>query len=141
LFTDSDADGASADSSDTGLPLLDERGLADFSGKPMTVLLAAPVDDGGELTLRAQSLLRESAWFARCEGEADLARLGVVLRVGMIVVIEGIGSLHSGKYLVWSVRHTITPDDHKMRFVLVRNAVGESATGGAGGLAALIGAL
>ena len=70
---------------------MDERGLADFSGKPMTVLLAAPVDDGGELTLRAQSLLRESAWFVRCEGEADLARLGVVLRVGMIVAIEGIG--------------------------------------------------
>ncbi len=141
LFTDSDADGASADSSDTGLPLLDERGLADFSGKPMTVLLAAPVDDGGELTLRAQSLLRESAWFVRCEGEADLARLGVVLRVGMIVAIEGIGSLHSGKYLVWSVRHMITPDDHKMKFVLVRNAVGGSANSGAGGLAALIGAL
>jgi hypothetical protein len=141
LFTDSDPDGASADSSDTGLPLLDERGLADFSGKPMTVLLAAPVDDGGELTLRAQSLLRESAWFVRCEGEADLARLGIVLRVGMVVAIEGIGALHSGKYLVWSVRHMITPDDHKMKFVLVRNAVGQPEAGGTGGLAALIGAL
>jgi phage protein D len=141
LFTDSDPDGASVDSSDTGLPLLDERGLADFSGKPMTVLLAAPVDDGGELTLRAQSLLRESAWFVRCEGEADLARLGVVLRVGMFIAIEGIGALHSGKYLVWSVRHIITPDDHKMKFVLVRNSVGESSAGGAGGLATLVGSL
>ena len=63
----------------------------------MTVLLAAPVDDGGELTLRAQSLLRESAWFVRCEGEADLARLGVVLRVGMIVAIEGVGCAALGK--------------------------------------------
>ena len=35
----------------------------------------------------------------------------------------------------------ITPDDHKMKFVLVRNAVGGSANSGAGGLAALIGAL
>ena len=141
LFTDSDPNGASADSSDTGLPLLGDRGLAEFSSSPMTVLLAAPVDDGGELTLRAQSLLRESAWFVRCEGEADLAQLGVVLRVGMIVTIEGIGALHSGKYLVWSVRHIITPDDHKMKFVLVRNAVGKSVAGGAGGLAALVGAL
>ncbi len=76
-----------------------------------------------------------------CQTRVDLARLGVVLRVGMIVAIEGIGSLHSGKYLVWSVRHMITPDDHKMKFVLVRNAVGGSANSGAGGLAALIGAL
>jgi phage protein D len=141
LFTDSDPDGVSADTTDPGLPLLSDRGLADFSGKPMTVLLAAPVDDGGELTLRAQSLLRESAWFVRCEGEADVARLGAVLRVGTIVAIDGVGALHSGKYLVWSVRHTITPDDHKMKFVLVRNAVGAPQAGGTGGLAALVGAL
>ncbi|SEO03909.1 Phage late control gene D protein (GPD) [Nitrosospira multiformis] len=140
LFTDPDPDGASADSSDTGLPLLGDRGLANFSGSPMTVLLAAPVDEGDELTLRAQSLLRESAWFVRCEGEADIARLGVVLRAGMIVAIEGVGALHSGKYLVWSVRHMITPDDYRMKFVLVRNAVGQSSTGGGGGLAGLIGA-
>src|SRR3989442_3897783 len=71
LFNDSDEDGVSADTSDSGLALLDTRGLAAFSGKAMTVILTAPVDDAGELTLRAQSLLRESDWFVRCEGEAD----------------------------------------------------------------------
>jgi hypothetical protein len=124
LFTDNDADGVIADSSDNGLPLLSDLNLGSFSGKDMTVLLAAPVDDGGELTLRVKSLLRESSWFTRCEGEADAARLGTILRVGTIIALSGIGSLYSGNYLVWSVRHTITGDNHTMKFVLVRNSIG-----------------
>jgi phage protein D len=134
LFNDDDEDGVSADTSVSGLDLLDARGLADFSGKPMTVLLTAPVDESGELTLRAQSLLREAGWFVHCEGEADVSRLHAVLRVGTIVQIEGIGSLHSGKYYVWSVRHTITAEAHKMKFVFVRNAIGPQPSGGSGGL-------
>jgi hypothetical protein len=141
LFTDSDPDGVSADTSDSGLALLSDRSLADFTGNPMTVLLAAPVDDAGELTLRAQSLLRESGWFVRCEGSADVERLGVILRAGMIVAVNGLGALHSGNYLVWRVRHTITPDAHMMKFTLVRNAVGAAPAGGAGGLAGVVGAL
>jgi hypothetical protein len=130
LFTDDDENGASGDSSDSGLNLLDARGLSDFSGKTMSVMLTAPVDDAQELTLRAQSLLRESGWFVRCEGEVDVARLNAILRVGTVVQINGAGSLNSGKYLVWSVRHTITADAHKMKFVLVRNAVGPPPSGG-----------
>jgi hypothetical protein len=95
------------------------------------------VDDAGELSLRAQSLLREAGWFVRCEGESDLARLGTVLRVGTIVELQGAGALHSGKYLVWSVRHSIGPVDHTMKFVLVRNAVGSPP----GGLSQLAGQL
>jgi hypothetical protein len=136
LFTDPSPDGVGGDTTDSGLALLDARGLADFAGKPMSVLLAAPVDDAGELTMRAQSLLREAGWFVRCEGEADLARVQTVLRVGDLVAVEGMGSLHSGKYLVWSVRHTITGQAHKMKFVLVRNAVGPAPAGAGGGLLA-----
>ena len=141
LFTDDDADGVSGDTSASGLTPLGNRALADFAGKPMTVLLAAPVDDGGELSLRAQSLLRETNWFVRCEGQADVARLNAIPRAGTVVQIDGIGTLHSGKYFVWSVRHTITADSHTMKFVLLRNAVGPAPSGGAGGLSALIGAL
>ena len=141
LFTDDDPDGVSGDTSDSGLNSLGDRALADFAGKPMTVLLAAPVDDGGELSLRAQSLLREADWFVRCEGQAEVARLNAILRAGTVVEIDGIGALHSGKYYVWSVRHAITANSHKMKFVLMRNAVGPAPSGGAGGLAALIGAL
>jgi hypothetical protein len=63
-----------------------------------------------------------------------------VLRAGMIVSLIGIGALHSGSYLVWRVRHRITPEAHTMKFVLLRNAVGNLPTGGVGGLSGLSGA-
>src|SRR5262249_49474859 len=100
LFTSTDASGASGDTSDSGLPLLAKRGLADVPHKAMTVLLAAPVDDAGELKQRAQAVLREADWFVRAVGEADVERLGAVLRAGMLVALDGIGQLHSGTYLV-----------------------------------------
>lgn len=138
LFTDPAEDGVGVDLTESGLDLLDERGLADFAGETMSVRLTAPVDDAGELTLRAQSLLREAGWFVRCEGEADVSRLNAVLRVGQIVQLAGVGTLHSGSYYVWSVRHTITADSHRMKFVLLRNAVGPEATGGGGLLGGLV---
>lgn len=134
LFTSDDPDAASTDVSDSGLTLLSDQGLSDFTGRTMTVLLAAPVDDAGELRMRAQALLRESGWFVRCEGEADVARCGAVIRAGTIVAVEQIGSLLSGKHLVWSVHHSISVDSHLMRFTLVRNALGSSGTGSLGGL-------
>lgn len=130
LFNDSSEDGISVETDDAGLDLLDDRSLSSFAGRPMTVLLTAPVDDAGELELRAKSLLREASWFAKCEGEADVSRLNAILRVGTVVQLDGIGSLNSGKYYVWSVRHRITSDSHKMKFTLVRNAVGPSPAGG-----------
>jgi phage protein D len=135
LFTDSSQNGVSADTSDSGLQALGDRGLAAFTGKPMTVLVSAPVDDAGELALRARALLRETGWFIRCEGEADVSRLGVVLRAGTVVSVAGVGPLHSGSYLVWSARHLIAPESYKVKFVLVRNAVGSAPSGGTGGLA------
>jgi hypothetical protein len=134
-----DGDGG-VDVSDSGLPLLDSRKLSDFSGHTTSVLLAAPADSADELTLRSQGLLVDANWFARCEGESDLARLKTIPRVGQIVALQGVGSLHSGNYLVWSVRHSITPDSHKMKFVLVRNAVGQQPSAG-GGLSSLLGGL
>src|SRR4029077_1391470 len=100
LFNDASADGASADTADSGLAPLDARALADFAGRPVSVMLTTPVDDAGELTLRAQALLREAGWFARCEGETDAGRLKTVLRAGTIVQVDGAGSLNSGKYFV-----------------------------------------
>lgn len=138
LFDDSDEDGASVDQTDSGLDLLDDRGLSDFAGKTMSVLLTAPVDAADELTLRAQSVLREAGWFVRCSGQADVSRLKAVLRVGTVVQINGAGSLNSGKYFVWSVRHTIGKDSHKMNFVLVRNAIGSLPSGGSGLLGGLL---
>jgi hypothetical protein len=131
---------ASVSETDSGLTPLDAQVLADFSGKTTSVLLAAPADSSDELTLRAQGLLEDANWFARCEGESDVARLQAVLRVGDVVAVDGIGSLNSGKYLVWSVRHTIGAESHKMKFVLVRNAMGPPPSN-SGGLMGMLGGL
>jgi phage protein D len=130
---DDDRDGVSADTSESGLKPLDSRSLADFAGKDKTVILTAAADTA-ELPQRASGLLREAGWFAKCEGTADLAVLKQVLRVGTVVRVEGCGSLLSGPYLVWSVRHSITTQTHSMTFVLVRNAMGATPPGGSGGL-------
>lgn len=134
LFDDPSEDGADGGTDDAGLPSLADRGLAAFSGQAMKALLTATVGDAGELQQRSRSLLREASFFVRCTGEGDLDGLGAVLRAGTIVQIDGAGSLHSGKYYVWSVRHHIAPDAHGMRFVLVRNAVGPAPSAGGGGL-------
>ena len=129
LFTDSDQDGVNVDETDSGLDPLSDMSLSQFSGKSMQVLLTTTVDDAQELGLRALSLLRDAGWFVRCEGEADVARLNAVLRAGTVVQINGAGALNSGKYFVWSVRHTIDKQAHRMKFVLVRNAMGSPPSG------------
>jgi hypothetical protein len=118
-------DGNTADS---GLEALDARSLAAFAGSDNTMeaRLTTAAGSAEELKQRAASLLREAGWFVRCEGEADLSRLGTLLRAGTVAQVGGAGAIHSGRYLVWSVRHTITAESHRMRFVLVRNAVGSA---------------
>lgn len=121
------------DTSESGLALLGDRGLAAFTGSDhlMEARLTVAAADGGELQDRSASLLREAGWFARCEGEVDLARVHVVLRAGTVVDVAGAGGVNSGKYLVWNVRHTISALSHRMRFSLVRNAVGAPRSQGA----------
>jgi hypothetical protein len=104
----------------------------------MTVMLTAAADDGGQLKRRAEAVLRESGWFVRCTGEADLSAVHVVFRAGSTVTVNGVGSVHSGKYFVWSVRHAIDQQMHRMTFVLVRNAVGPAATSVGGLLGGLL---
>jgi len=136
-LTDSDKDGFSADTSDSGLKALDDQSLASFTGRTKTVMLTAAADTA-ELPGRASGLLREAGWFARCEGTADVNVVNQVLRVGTVVAVEGCGSLLSGPYLVWSVRHSITTQAHAMSFVLVRNAVGPAPTSTGGALAGVL---
>ncbi len=124
LFTDKDSDGAGSTVTDSGLP-------TDGSDRPRD-LQHRSGDRAAHhhrvrcctLTQRANSLLREAGWFVRCQGSTDAARLGAILRVGTVAKLDAAGALHSGNYLVWSVRHHITAEKHEMNFVLVRNAVG-----------------
>jgi hypothetical protein len=139
LFNDRDPNGANGDVTDSGLGALSDQSLSAFAGKDMTVLLATAVDSGGALTQRARGVLREAGWFAKCEGEADVERLGVVLRAGMLVNLVGVGAMHSGKWVVWTVRHRLTQEKHTMRFTLLRNAVGASHSGASGSPTSLAG--
>lgn len=127
---------ATAQASEGLLPL-DARSLAVFAGEPSTALIDAVVDDAGELALRAAAALIGSGFFVKVTGKADAARLGTVLRAGTLVMIDALGSIHSGAYYVWSVRHKITAQKHEMSFELVRNAVGPEPEGGGGLLGAL----
>jgi Phage tail baseplate hub (GPD) len=127
-FTDSSGKAVPADTDSSGLDPMDELDLAGYSGQYGTALLTAAADPP-ELPQQAAALLREAGWLARCEGTVDAERIGTLLRVGTVVTIEGAGTLHSGNWFVWTVRHVITQDAYRMRFTLVRNAVGPAAAG------------
>lgn len=131
VLSDTDPDGVGGTTDDSGFVALSDRALASFAGQPVTALLTTAVDDAGELTGRARAVLRESGWFVTCRGTADAGRVGGILRAGTIVAIAAAGAVHSGNYLVWSVRHSISAEAHKMAFRLVRNAVGTPPAGGA----------
>lgn len=130
--------GVDQQATSSGLAQLAPRDLPTYAGTPSTLILTAPVDVP-ELNRRTAAVLAESGFFSRCRGVADLNRLGAVLRVGDVVTVEGAGSLHSGNWLVWGLRHTFSLDSWTMGFTLVRNGMGP-APGGVGGLASSVAA-
>jgi phage protein D len=103
------------------------------AGAPATLLLT-PTADVAEVPQRTTAALRDASWFMRATGEADVLRLGNVLRVGTVVALAGAGALQSGNWLVWSVRHTVTLDSVTLHFTLVRNAIGAAPSAAGGGL-------
>jgi hypothetical protein len=122
----------------SGLTALDARDYPTYVGQSSSLLLSAPADVS-ELEQRSAAVLSETGFFTRCTGEVDAERLGAILRVGDVVTIEGAGSIHSGNWLVWEVRHRFSLDAFKMAFTLIRNAMGPAAAGGS--LSSLAGAL
>lgn len=130
LVSGPDSTGAGGTTSDSGIDPMEARSLSQFAGTTVTSLLTSTVNSAQELTMRAQSVLTEAGWFVRCKGTADVGRLGSILRAGTVARLDSVGSLHSGKYFVWSVRHKITAQQHTMDFVLVRNAMGAAPGGG-----------
>jgi hypothetical protein len=139
-LTQASDEGTETDTDASGLDPLADRDLPTYAGRTSTLLLTTPADVA-ELPQRTAAVLTESGFFTRCTGEADADRLGAVLRAGDVVTIEGAGAIHSGNWLVWSVRHRFAPDTFKMKFTLVRNGVGAvPSAGGLAGAAAAIGA-
>jgi hypothetical protein len=133
-------DGVDSDVSTSGLTQLAPRDLPTYAGQSSSFILTAPVDVP-ELTQRTAAVLTETGFFSRCTGESDFNRLGAVLRVGDVVTIEGAGSLQSGNWLVWNVRHRYALESYQMRFTLVRNGIGPVPSGGGGLASAAAGAV
>jgi hypothetical protein len=128
-LTQASGQGTDVSTGSSGLPALGARDYPTYLGTASTLQLTGPADVP-ELDLRTAAVLVDSGCFARCSGEADVDRLGALLRVGDVVSIEGAGSIQSGTWLVWEVRHRFSLDAWKMQFTLVRNAMGPPAAGG-----------
>lgn len=90
----------------------------------VSVRVVAPGDDSGDVTARARGAAFEAEWFVQASLETTLAALGTAIRAHSVVEVQGLGSLHSGKYLVAGVRHLIDATAHRMTVDLVRNAWG-----------------
>jgi phage protein D len=104
-------------------PLTPLGGLA-FADVAMRrdVRVGAPVDDAGDFKARSEAALIEGSWFVRARGITNATAAGIPLHAHAIVQLEGIGSRHSGKYVVAAVRHVLDVDGHSMHVELIRNA-------------------
>ena len=72
----------------------------------------------------ATGLARESAFAVRLTTVIDTDAVGLLLRARRTVLVRGLGTTLSGRYLVSRVRHSVTTDRHVQQLSLVRNALG-----------------
>ena len=92
--------------------------------EPRGIQVIAPADTAADSRARAEGALIESGWFIRARGQTSMRQLGACLHAHTLVTANGIGTRHSGTYVVAGVRHVIDNDAHLMHFELVRNAWG-----------------
>jgi hypothetical protein len=83
----------------------------------------AMVDD--ELKAAALGQANDAAMKIHAQGQLDGKLYGHVLRVGLPVIVDGVGTRYSGTYYVDSVTHRFTAEGYKQDFRLLRNAHGE----------------
>jgi hypothetical protein len=100
---------------------LASKGLGDIVSKTRRAHIAVATDDAGDLKARAEALLIDHGWFVSARVVARLSVLKKVVRAHTTVTLNGLGSRHSGKYVVSRVAHDITPADHVMTIDLARN--------------------
>lgn len=115
-----------ADSTSSGLPPFAWR-----LNRPGSV---APA----ELDAYALGLANELSMRVRAEGELDGSLYGHVLRVGLPVGVDGIGSTMQGIYYVESVSHVFSVDGYRETFTLRRNAYGDNLSSSASVLAGVL---
>jgi phage protein D len=101
---------------------LGEKALGDVVKAKRSAHIAVPVDDAGALSARAEALLIDHGWFVSARITARLSVLKQVVRAHTVAKVTGLGSRHSGNYLVARVVHDIDATDHVMTVDLIRNA-------------------
>jgi hypothetical protein len=127
-----DKNDISGDLGQTPQSILGDDGLSDITGDTRSIHVTAPADDAGDLQARSQGALVEADWWIRATCKTSLNLSGTLVRAHTIIAISGVGSRHSGNYLVSGVRHSIDAADHVMEIELVRNGWGQQTTGGTG---------
>lgn len=116
----------------------------DGRGKPMgtqslggaVTVLRDPTDVAGsqQADVAARVLAERSAFGASLSVSLTGPTMPLV-RARRTVQVRGLGDLVSGKWLVKSVRHTISPAGHTQALALTRNALGDqNRSGSAGGM-------
>lgn len=118
-FASNDTIEASIDASP--LQGLASKGLAEIADEPVNQHFPVPVDDAGDLNSRGEAALIDHGWFVEVRLQAKASRLRDVIRAHTVVNLTGLGSRHSGHYLVAKVVHHIDADDHLMTADLIRN--------------------
>lgn len=94
--------------------------------------------NAAELDARALGRANELAMRVRAEGELDGSLYGHVLRVGLPVGVDGVGTTMGGIYYVDTVTHRFTVDGYRQTFTLLRNAFGDNLEAGGSVLAGVL---
>lgn len=100
--------------------LLGSRSLRQIQGSDVrSTHIAVPSDDGN--TAGSEAALMEADWFINASCKTTFHQLGKVVQLYDLVNVVGVGSRHSGKYLVSGVKHIIDETAHRMEIELIRN--------------------
>ena len=91
-----------------------------------------------ELEARARGRANELALRVRAEGELDGSLYGHVLRIGLPVGVDGVGTTLAGIYYVDAVTHVFSVEGYRQSFTLLRNAYGDNLEAGASVLAGVL---
>lgn len=91
-----------------------------------------------ELEARARGRANELAMRVQAQGELDGSLYGHVLRVGLPVGVDGVGTTMGGIYYVDAVNHVFSVDGYRQSFTLLRNAYGDNLEAGLSLLAGVL---
>ena len=86
----------------------------------------------------AQAKANDNAFKVKGTGILDGTLYGHVLKVGLPVGVDGVGTRHSGVWYVDKVQHSFNADGYKQNFELMRNAYGDNLSVSSNPLAAVI---